>query len=583
MKYFKTVIAALLLGSITAFAAGKLQNSNFATSADITGAGGTIAQLLNTSKIYDSTNAQLLDTTIAAKLNSSAFTDTAVTSKLITGYTSGAGVVAATDTILQAIQKLNGNIAAIVPGSGDVVGPASSVDSEIALFDSTTGKLLKRATGTGVCKSTSGVFSVGSVDLTSEITGVLPLANGGTNKNMTAVNGGVVWTDADSMEVIAAGTSGQILQSNGAAAPSWVAAPVNSPLTTKGDVYTYDTANARLPVGTNGQVLSADSAEATGLKWITPASGGDLSSSVGTSVDGEVVVFDSTTGKLVKRATGSGYAKLTSGVLSAQSTPIPSADVNGGRTVNAQTGTTYTFALSDGSAAGGFPLVTASNASAQTYTVPPNSSVAFPIGTQIDVTQLGAGLVTFAQGAGVTINSVSGSFAMLGQYSEAFLTKTGTDTWVLSGNPTAPASSTSEVLVSGGNGFGSTNTTIRRFTNIVSSSGSAITYADSATLGNSFTINNAGVYCIQYNDSKSSGTANHGLSVNSTQLTTSINSITNANLLMQISVDGSLGVQGVVSYCGIFAVNDVIRAHTDGTQNTAGNPVVRLKITRIGN
>jgi hypothetical protein len=44
-------------------------------------------------------------------------------------------------------------------GSGDVVGPSSSVASEIALFDSTTGKLLKRATTTGILKGTSGVLS----------------------------------------------------------------------------------------------------------------------------------------------------------------------------------------------------------------------------------------------------------------------------------------------------------------------------------------------------------------------------------------------------------------------------------------
>lgn len=44
----------------------------------------------------------------------------------------------------------------------------------------------------------------------------------------------------------------------------------SSPLTTKGDIYTYDTANQRLPVGADGKILAADSAETAGLKWIDP-------------------------------------------------------------------------------------------------------------------------------------------------------------------------------------------------------------------------------------------------------------------------------------------------------------------------
>jgi hypothetical protein len=55
---------------------------------------------------------------------------------------------------------------------------------------------------------------------------------------------------------------------------AWVAiGGGSSPLTTKGDLYTYSTTDARLAVGANGTTLVADSAEATGLKWATPAGG----------------------------------------------------------------------------------------------------------------------------------------------------------------------------------------------------------------------------------------------------------------------------------------------------------------------
>jgi hypothetical protein len=47
----------------------------------------------------------------------------------------------------------------------------------------------------------------------------------------------------------------------------------SSPLTTKGDLYTFSTTDARLPVGTDGHTLVADSVEATGLKWVAPSGG----------------------------------------------------------------------------------------------------------------------------------------------------------------------------------------------------------------------------------------------------------------------------------------------------------------------
>lgn len=99
------------------------------------------------------------------------------------------------------------------------------------------------------------------------------------------------------------------------------------------------------------------------------------------------------------------------------------------RTLNSQTGTTYTFVLTDSG-----KICEFANASAVTVTVPPNSSVAFPVGTQIEVTQTGAGKVTLAQGSGVTITSLASFKSIGGQYASATLYKRATDTWQLSGS-----------------------------------------------------------------------------------------------------------------------------------------------------
>ena len=75
-------------------------------------------------------------------------------------------------------------------GSGDVVGPASSVDSELALFDSTTGKLIKRASLTGLVKATSGVASAATAGTDYLVppsgTAILKANSGGALANATA-------------------------------------------------------------------------------------------------------------------------------------------------------------------------------------------------------------------------------------------------------------------------------------------------------------------------------------------------------------------------------------------------------------
>lgn len=98
-------------------------------------------------------------------------------------------------------------------------------------------------------------------------------------------------------------------------------------------------------------------------------------------------------------------------------------------TFNTQTGTAYTLALTDAGLS-----VEMNNAAANTLTVPPNSSVAFPVGTQILITQYGAGQTTIAAGAGVTIRQADTKLKLAKQYAQATLVKRATDEWVLSGN-----------------------------------------------------------------------------------------------------------------------------------------------------
>ena len=95
--------------------------------------------------------------------------------------------------------------------------------------------------------------------------------------------------------------------------------------------------------------------------------------------------------------------------------------------INAQTGTSYTLVLTDAS-----KTVTMSNASANTLTVPPNASVAFPTGTRLMVQQLGAGATTIAAGAGVTINApTTVTLAIDETYESRGLLKTDVNTWTL--------------------------------------------------------------------------------------------------------------------------------------------------------
>lgn len=141
--------------------------------------------------------------------------------------------------------------------------------------------------------------------------------------------------------------------------------------------------------------------------------------------------------------------------------------------------------------------------------------------------------------------------------------------------PSIPYTSSQKTIVHTSNGFGSTNTRARRFTTTITDTLSS--YADSATLGGSFTIPASGLYSVFYSDQNNASTEGFGISKNSSELTTSFSAIAVADRLMPIGYG-----TGVHNGAGcVFYLNsgDVLIAH--GTVNMTNSSFGRVHIERL--
>ena len=175
----------------------------------------------------------------------------------------------------------------------------------------------------------------------------------------------------------------QITSAAGSISTSFVAA--------KGDLISASANDTPLilSVGSNGRILSANSATATGLEWITTSDITSVGTLASLAVTGNAVYHIDT---------------------------------------NAQVAS-YTLVLADDG-----KVVEVGSASANTLTVPTNASVAFAVGTQITVIQTGAGQTTITPVSGtVTINGTPG-LKLRAQWSSCVLIKRATNTWVALGD-----------------------------------------------------------------------------------------------------------------------------------------------------
>lgn len=129
------------------------------------------------------------------------------------------------------------------------------------------------------------------------------------------------------------------------------------------------------------------------------------------------------------------------------------------------------------------------------------------------------------------------------------------------------------------NGYGSTNTCIKRFTTTTTNQGTDITYADSATLGATLTVNTSGVYAISYTDQCNTAST-IGISLNSAQLSTFVLSIT-AGTSLAAATSAFAGYVASVSWTGYLPAGSVIRPHGDGALTGVNPNVGTFTITRV--
>lgn len=196
---------------------------------------------------------------------------------------------------------------------------------------------------------------------------------------------------------------------------------------------------------------------------------------------------------------------------------------------------------------------------------------AFAKGMYVKATNARDSSVTMS---GVVTDYVSGTKTLTVSVQQATSIGDTVALWILqaTARPSIGQFTQAEITLEGGNGSGSTNNKIRRFTTAVVNTGAAMTYADSATDGGSITINETGWYVFGASDGHASGNYEYGITKNTVEPTVAFGSLADKSEILCIgNIVG--GAQYPTTGMALLTVGDILRHHGNGNTGAAANEV----------